>query len=148
MLSSAAAGVQPFQSATVEVLREIGWAWLERIEPLAVRASAGAVRSGGAGARARQAVATTPAGPSAVELRLEPIAGTTDFELIAKGLPPGADRLVALLIPKNSPDQTQDATLRRVGDTHDEWTARFRNVPPGDYALAIEPLSNRGPGNS
>lgn len=139
-LSCAVAEVNPFQSASVEVLRDIGWAWVERIEPMAVRG--GLVRDGSAARPARQAAPV----PSGVELRLEPVPGTTDIELIARGLPPGADRLLVLLIPINAPDQAQCAVLRRLAPTHAEWTARFRNVPPGEYALAIEPLLNRDPG--
>lgn len=142
-LSGGAADTQPSQTPSLEVLREIGWAWLQRIEPLVALPTGGPVRGSRSGSPRRAAPAPVVSGPPGVVLRLEPIAGSQDMELIAKGLPTGAEALLALLIPKSAPDQTQAAVLRRVTPTHDEWTARFKNVPPGEYALAIEPLSNR-----
>ncbi len=130
----------------MEVLREIGWAWFQQIEPLATARIPSPTREAPPGRAKRKTPATGPSGPTSVQLRIEQIPGSNDVELVVKGLPANAGRLIALLIPKNAPEEAQDAILRTVGETHDEWTARFRDVPPGEYALAIEPLSNSTPG--
>jgi hypothetical protein len=145
-ISGAGASAVSSQLPPLEILREIGWAWLQQIEPLTPARIPSPTREAPPHLGRRKVPAKEPAGPAGVQLRLESIPGSKDVELIVNGLPANAGQLIALLIPKNAPDKAQDAMLRRVGETHDEWTARFRDVPPGDYALAIEPLSNSKPG--
>lgn len=140
-LSTAGTSVQSFQKAQMDVLREIGWAWLQRIEPLAAAGLAGPVREAPSGFRTRGAPAESIGSFHGVEIRLEPVPGSKDVEVVAEGLPVNSDRLIALLVPKDAPDKTQEAVLRRISDN--TWIARFENVAPGDHAVAIEPLSNK-----
>lgn len=128
---------------SLDVLREIGWVWAQQVQPALARTSGLTREAPGRMAKAKQARAV-PAVPHGLRLRLDPVPGGNDIELIVEGLPSGADRLIALLIPNTAPARAQFALLRKAGASHGEWTARFKGVPPGSYAVAIEPLSSAG----
>jgi hypothetical protein len=69
------------------------------------------------------------------------VPGSHDFEVTARGFPAEMDRLMVMLVPSDAPESAREASLRKISDI--EWSARFENVAPGDYVVAIEPLANR-----
>jgi len=128
-------GLKSLQYASLQAMREFGWAWLQLIELPSVLGTPGLLRDGGKPGNEPQ---ETSAQSGMIQCRVERVPASNDMEVIAKSREVELDDRIVLLIPVHSPEKTLESRLRNV--SRDEWCARFENVPPGEYAVAIEPL--------
>ncbi len=144
VLSSARGGMETVQRASLDVLREIGWAWIQQVERTPGATTVAVVREAPSGFRARGGPKIQPTPPQGVEIRLEPVPGRNDVEVIVSGLPDGQHRLIVLMLPRNPRLEGRETELARISDN--TWIARFDNIDPGEYTLAIEPLANKTDG--
>lgn len=128
----------------LEALTTSGQAWSFALgaAPVRVRGRLGAapVRVRGRGAQGQAPV------PLTLQARLqvrEATAGTRDLQLQVEALPSHQPPPLVLLIPIDTETLPLVAELMPTSDGM-SFVARFREVPPGEYLIAVEPMSDAG----